>query len=300
MSINLQALQDLKAATVGISVLVNPGENAILQVFGTGFFVSNKGYVMTANHVAAAATPLVSELAKQGHKVGLVAVWLKDVAGASTFELKMIPMEDPYVINLGLADASTLQNIEFADDLDVAILQPKPEFKESTPFLTIKDPSTPSLYEEIAMCGYPSGGSSLNISPELLSLRLSPVIQFGRIAGLLPTDNMQLPQSIQTDIIGTGGSSGSAIIELSSGKVIALAQKVLPARGKGIAYPEHQKGIFDRQVTVTSNIGLVYGISHNLLHDIPEGARKDLEEGIPFKSAPKFSITKREGWKFGA
>lgn len=51
----------------------------------------------------------------------------------------------------------------------------------------------------------------------------------------MPIDESQNPYGIQTDIIGTVGSSGSAIINADTGVVLGIAQKILPAE---ISIPE--------------------------------------------------------------
>lgn len=45
-------LQTLKTATVGIGLLTNPKTSPEIEVYGTGFYVNEIGYVMTAYHVA--------------------------------------------------------------------------------------------------------------------------------------------------------------------------------------------------------------------------------------------------------
>lgn len=46
---------------------------------------------------------------------------------------------------------------------------------------------------------------------------------------MLPFDDAKSPFGIQTDIIGVGGSSGSPIINPNNGKIIGIAQQVIPA-----------------------------------------------------------------------
>jgi hypothetical protein len=52
------------------------------------------------------------------------------------------------------------------------------------------------------------------------------VVQFGRIVSLFPVDNTPVSNGFQTDIIGTSGSSGSAIVD-SKGNVVGMALKFL-------------------------------------------------------------------------
>src|SRR5438445_5947578 len=125
------------------------------------------------------------------------------------------------------------------------------------PSLILKKPSM-KVYDEIFMCGYPSGGDfTLNIFDKKYVIRLSPLLQTGRISSLMPTDNTKQPIGIQTDIVGTGGSSGSPIINANSGQVIGLAQQVISSKvgnwkGKSIGF---------------TNTGLIWAISFFFLHD---------------------------------
>ena len=126
-------------------------------------------------------------------------------------------------------------------------------------------------------------------------------MQFGVIAGLLPTDNTQNPYGIQTDIIGTGGSSGSPIIDLNSGEVIAIAQNVLLtiAGGDAVFQRKGNPELLEGKFYATQKIGLVYGTSHHMLYGVPEGVKAELEERKPFRHAPKISVFQDEGMKVG-
>jgi S1-C subfamily serine protease len=70
-------------------------------------------------------------------------------------------------------------------------------------------------------------------------LRLTPLMQFGHISGFLPTDEAWYPYALQTDIIGTGGSSGSPIVDPYDGKVVGISQNVIISSISGIG-----KGFF--------------------------------------------------------
>jgi Trypsin-like peptidase domain len=118
------------------------------------------------------------------------------------------------------------------------------------PYLQVRT-SKVELYEEVAMCGYPRGLQSLNFSTAFIGRRLSPVIQFGRVVSLFPVDNSPIPNGFQTDIVGTAGSSGSAIVDLN-GSVVGLALVL----GADVV-------VNNRPYTV--KIGLVYGLTTNIL-----------------------------------
>ena len=125
-------------------------------------------------------------------------------------------------------------------------------------------------------------------------------MQFGRIVGLLPTDNAPGPSGIQTDIIATGGSSGSPIIDLDSGEGTCNCSKLLPAEIFGnaaIRRKDNPEVIDEGIINGMSKIGLVYGRSYNSLERIPEGARSDLEQGVPYRSASNITLYGNQGWE---
>jgi hypothetical protein len=119
------------------------------------------------------------------------------------------------------------------------------------------------------MCGYPRGSQSLNFTTAYIGIRLSPVIQFGRIVSLFPVDNTPVPNGFQTDIIGTGGSSGSAIVD-SEGNVVGIALEVFGA--------DVMEG--NESTRYTAKVGLVYGLTTNILNAILNNVADFFERNI--------------------
>jgi hypothetical protein len=113
---------------------------------------------------------------------------------------------------------------------------------------------------------------SIKDESKISSTRFSPVLQFGRISGLMPLDVSPDPYGIQTDIIGTGGSSGSPIVDKLDGKVIGIAQRVLPSNTITI--------IDQKEIYGTAKIGLVYGITNHVIYDLPKKTKDFFEKGI--------------------
>lgn len=121
-----------------------------------------------------------------------------------------------------------------------------------------------------------------SFSRRYFGLRFSPIIQVGRIAGFMPTDTAAIPYGLQTDIIGTGGSSGSPIVDTSVG----IAQQVIQA---GVVVNSSPKKTF-----VEVNMGLVYGLSNHVLHGIYEKAQDFLDRE---KGAQRRHIMLGSGFK---
>jgi len=116
---------------------------------------------------------------------------------------------------------------------------------------------------EVAICGYPAGEHSLDIKGKGMGMRFSPVIQVGRIGGLLPFDDAPDPYGIQTDIIGVGGSSGSPLLDPNDGNVIGIAQRVLPADVE-VNFTDFKN--MKAKGFGNAKIGQVYGLTNYIIH----------------------------------
>jgi hypothetical protein len=93
-------------------------------------------------------------------------------------------------------------------------------------FLELKNNDS-NLFDEMCICGYPSGKYTLDIEKKYTGLRFSPIVQVGKITLFLPSDDVSIPYGIQTDIITGGGSSGSPIVDLNDGEVVGTTQEIL-------------------------------------------------------------------------
>ena len=102
----------------------------------------------------------------------------------------------------------------------------------------------------------------------------------------MPIDYFRFPWGIQTDIIGAGGSSGSAIVDPCDGKIIGIAQRVLQAAIWGIytGFSSDPDGTIKKKhgyVSGNANIGLVYGVAAYSFSKIPETVKRSRDAGTP-------------------
>lgn len=264
--VNLQHLSLAKEATVAIG-LVDNGGTIPKQICGTGFVLNENRYLMTAAHVMDECYKWYEIFKKKNEKTEIVA--FNTLITESELKFKVLPLD-------AFSDHSFARSklLEAADgyagpnDIDISIGKFLHKHND-LPFLEIKKPEEPNLYDEIAMCGYPSGDQSLDLQRRFSGIRFSPTIQFGKVVGFLPSDNSPQPYGMQTDIVGTRGSSGSPIIGLDDGKVVGIAQQVILAGVK----------INNDSVYGTAKIGLVNGVTNHMFYKLSENVAPFLEKG---------------------
>lgn len=241
-------IPQIKEAVVGIG-LRRVGEKLPLQVHGTGFIVDSQGFIVTAEHVVRHAEQVRDELNNKGDNVELVAILLSHDSEIPKLTISPIKVRKGLIVKI-----DDLKDY-IPQDHDIMIC--RIYGKWSLPKINLKKPTKLKIYDEIFLCGYPRGDGTLNPRDVKHGMRLSPMIQTGRISSLMPSDNTIRPIGIQTDIVGTGGSSGSPIINANDGEVIGIAQNVFPST------------VVDRLLSPigTSNIGLTWGVTTYFLYD---------------------------------
>jgi S1-C subfamily serine protease len=264
---DLSLLKHIKSATIAIALIRKNTreEHEALQIVGSGFLVSEDGYFITAHHVVDSCERLRSayQAADQTLRVAVLRV-------DSTSDSVVLSMSD-VVGGISLLDTSS-ENYVGPNNLDVFI--GRINTKSKCPYLEIKaDSDKVEILDEVIMSGYPGGHKTLDMYGELYSPRFNPIIQIGRISGFIPTDDHPNPVGVQTDIIGTAGSSGSPIIDLRDGKVVAIAQRVITSQ-VDIAFKEES-------IETVAIIGLMYGLHGRVFHDLPRKAKEYYTTGKP-------------------
>ena len=256
----------VKEATVAIG-LVDYGKTIPKEICGSGFILNENRYLMTASHVIDGCIKLYKIYEEKNVKTEIVA--FNTLVTKSEITFKVLPID--VFSKHSFARSRLLKagdGYAGPGDIDIAIGKFLHKHND-LPFLEIRKPEEPNLYDEIAMCGYPSGDQSLDLKRKFSGIRFSPIIQFGKIVGFLPSDNSPQPYGMQTDIVGTGGSSGSPIIGLDDGKVIGIAQQVILA-----GVQTNKDSIYG-----TAKIGLVNGVTNHMFYKLSENVAPFLEKG---------------------
>jgi hypothetical protein len=236
-------VQKIKAATVALGIR-NYGEDNPIKIIGSGCIINTKGYLLTAAHVVKACHAEYMKQVDQGNREVRFAMYRRRPSGYEITEIEQFSFFewDPNASE----DSKKLE-------LDVACGKPL-DAPAQFPFLEIKDFVQFNTLDDILMSGYPGGEYTFSIQPSHgLGSRFNPLLQQGRISGLMPIDEESLPDGFITDIIGTSGSSGSPITD-TEGKIIGVACWVIPA-----TLIQNEKVL----PNAFSPVGLVYALGNN-------------------------------------
>jgi V8-like Glu-specific endopeptidase len=240
---------NIKELIVAIGI-ANKNSNLPSQIVGSGFLINDKGFVLTAKHVIRECINLIKDNSSQE-----VAAFYITITGLQIKVNKLICK------NYASLESDRESDYYIDEDVDIALMIPLIE--QDTKYFEIKtDPL--KVYDDVCICGYPGGNASLNISNDRYNFRFSPMVQFGRISTLIPFDTKTPVKAIQTDIISTGGSSGSPIIDPLDGKVIGIATNVIGANISGYFLFNEKYHLFGG----SAKIGPVFGPSSHYFYDM--------------------------------
>jgi S1-C subfamily serine protease len=259
-----ELIYKIKSATVAIGLVDKGGVNP-KSIVGSGFIFDPAGYVMTAGHVAEDCKKLADMYNDKNEPVEL-AVFRVIISDKITFTVDII--EKFTVMDLvGLPK-------DYVGPTDLDIACGKPIAKHSDfPYLKVKSTCEYAIFDNVFMCGYPRGNHSLSLTTKKITgMRFSPIFQSGKIVGMLPWDGDATPYALQTDIIATGGSSGSPIMN-NDGEVLAIAQNVIPS-------PVSDLDEKRPKLIGSGLIGITYGATSCIFTNFVNSTKKFYDTGI--------------------
>ena len=243
-----------------------------LILAGSGFMIREDGFFVSAAHVSKFIFEMAEKYKAKGVSVD-VRIFLNQPKENHS-ELVAIKVGLGYEcpsINL----TNDNETISISPDLYVGRVLGNEKFS----FLKFDKPTKIKVFDSVLICGYPMVNQSIVLHSKD-SNRWSPILQPGIVSSLLPIDESQNPYGIQTDIVGTGGSSGSPIISTDTGIVLGIAQKVLTAE---LSIKYH-----------TAKIGLIYGISNFFVADAINTFIEKIKTEIDENANPKKNLIPNE------
>ncbi|MDP9210750.1 MAG: hypothetical protein M3N27_02025, partial [Thermoproteota archaeon] len=183
----------VKDATVAIG-LANKDTKDVISSFGTGFFIGGE-YIVSSAHIFSQCIKYNAQYKDKNRNMeGMYSAFNITTKG------DQLELNTYHIIKaIRLPPVKEVTGFTGSVDLDIGIGKLD---RHSDNFLHIKEPTQLKLYDEIVICGYPSGRISLvlyrNKLEDGMGIHLRPIIQFGRIAGLMPYDDSNNPWGIQT------------------------------------------------------------------------------------------------------
>jgi hypothetical protein len=268
----------VKDATVAIGI-ANKDTKDVISSFGTGFFIGGE-YIVSSAHIFSQCIKYNAQYKEKKNS-------MKGIYSAFNVTTKgdQLELNTYHILKaIRLPPVKEVRGFTGSLDLDIGIGKLD---RHSDNFLHIKEPGELKLYDEIVICGYPSGRVSLvlyrNNHGDGMGIHLRPIIQFGRIAGLMPDDDCKSnnPWGIQTDIVAMGGSSGSPIVDPRSGEVVGMAQQVIATMttvGKD-GMPSNLYELTKGPLYGIAPIGLAYGVTNQILSPLPNISKNYFEKG---------------------
>ncbi len=167
----------VKDATVAIG-LANKDTKDVISSFGTGFFIGGE-YIVSSAHIFSQCIKYNAQY-KEKNK-GTEGIY--SAFNITTKGDQLEPNTYHIIKAIRLPPVKEVKGFTGSVDLDIGIGNLD---CHSDNFLHIKEPTQLKLYDEIVICGYPSGRISLvlyrNKHEDGMGIHLRPIIQYGRIA----------------------------------------------------------------------------------------------------------------------
>jgi S1-C subfamily serine protease len=214
-----------------------------LEIFGTGFLIDSSGWIMTNRHVL---NPLLVE--KDG-KIGIASsaaafLFIKpkppeqftDIAGVMSTQIRRIafpqsdseqPLPPPPTFR-GLPPIAAFK----AEPADIAYCKIEPNNcqPDALPLTSVRVVDSKDIVEgtPVAILGFPQG---LQFPRASNMFQLTPLLQTGIIAGILPFSGVPKPNAFVLDIYVNPGSSGSPLFTANGeviGAIFATRQSFSP------------------------------------------------------------------------
>lgn len=279
MKIDEVIVRRIKFSTVAIGIR-NYSKNSV-NIIGSGFFYDTRGYLFSAGHVLRTTKKIQKDYEAKNQKSEIVAI-NNNIQDGNKFAVEADKIEINDILLPVIPTIVEDPTAPVIPDLGIAKIQ---KGRDKYPFLKIRKESpienAIEIGKEVVLCGYPAGEQSLSLRvTKDIGLRFSPVMQFGHIAALLPSDD-SLPYGIQTDILSTGGSSGSPIVSLETGEVMAIAQKIIVTYAAVDVPEKAQKRVrLPNTLPGFAHIGIVWGNSFNMFSDVVNMTAEDFSKGL--------------------
>ncbi|MFN8007526.1 MAG: serine protease [Terriglobia bacterium] len=209
--------------------------DGVLEILGTGFLVSQDGWLITNRHVI---TEPVEGGCKFREDVKVFLFPESDVLVLNVCEYNIFP--SPHVNspkpNFSPSTHQIVKNAigDYTPELhDISYLKIDPPLGYNLNPVLIGETANLSVGTYVGVIGFPQG---LQIPPPIdATLELTPTFQIGTIAALLPSPSFREIERYALDLFVNTGSSGSPVF-LSDGNVIGIIMQTREVKAYLLTY----------------------------------------------------------------
>lgn len=244
---NRKIVPNLKSSILALGLSLKDHSQPF-KIVGTGFFIHEDGFFLTADHVGTDMGKIFEHFKEKGMELEYRGFWHEKIDDKHG-QLLGIKIEHGRSIEIEIPEIK--EHLLKKQDLMIGRVSGKGKY----PFLNFDKATKMDILDEVFICGFPGGMESFRPHDDIIGDSISAILQYGRIASLLPVDYSENPYGIQTDIVVTTGSSGSPIVDANTGQVLGIVQRVIPS-------DVFDSALIDQNVIGNVALGLAWGISN--------------------------------------
>ncbi len=221
---------------IGFANAPTPTTPPSARIFGSGFFVTSSGWIMTNKHVVEPVLDQKTGTVRKGATAFVFTPALKDSGEGTIAGVMMAQIEQVFIPSEPVRPATQEDAFKFkglvpseklsrpAADIAFCRIRIAEEMpKEVLPFQPLKIDASAGVCEglPIGIFGFPQGLAFPYSYSKVSHLQITPLLQVGVISGVLPFPGVEPPDVFIINIFVNGGSSGSPLFT-EAGDVIGI------------------------------------------------------------------------------
>ena len=209
-----------------MGLLLNPDDPLSVRIIGTGFFVDPSGWIMTNRHVAEAFMTERDGRIGVRNAIARAVVFAegagRTIPGTGERAIAGVGAIPCPIVETAMGSEAPDDDLHYHSVPDLALCRIDAEaLKRQATLRHVKLGRSEGVQEgdDVAICGFPLG---LVLDQSARLRQMTPIVQRGIIAAVLPFSGLKNPHAFQLDIHINPGSSGSPLFRAETGEVIGV------------------------------------------------------------------------------